>query len=564
MSEFAQKYQELYDRLVSPVESFYKHERERPNAVCYVQPYPDGSLVEYTWAEVGQKVRSLAAYLKSLNFEPGSRIALLSTNCAYWIISDLAIWMAGHVSVPIYPVLTAKSIKQILDHSEASAIFVGKLEGWEGMQDGVADHIAKIGFPLSPQSVRDNHITVDKIFTEQAPLTDNYCPALEDVATIIYTSGTTGMPKGVMHSFRNLALVGTLAGEMYDVGPNDRKLSYLPLAHVAERASIEVNQMYYGYTLYFANTLETFADDLRRARPTIFVAVPRIWLKLQQRVLEKVNADDLQALLADENSREATQAALLGALGLDELRIGLSGAAPLSTALSAWYLSLGVELLECYAMSENFAYSHATRSGEAKIGYVGTPCNYVTCKLSEVGEILIHSPATMLGYYKEPGKTAEAINEDGFLHTGDKGQFDELGRLRITGRVKELFKTSKGKFVAPAPIEDMLMHNLAVEHVCVMGSGMAAPIALIVLSEAAVELPQDEVKASLGAILKSTNSQLDKHENLSHIAVMKEEWTVENSLMTPTLKVKRAELESRYADQIEGWATQPKGVVFEI
>lgn len=559
--------EELYETIATPLEMFYQFEQSRANETCFVQPYPDQSIIQYSWAEAGRQIRSMAAYLKSLELSPGSNIALMSTNCAYWIMADTAIWMAGHCSVPLYPVLASKTIKQIMEHSESKVMFVGKLQGWEEMKEGVPDDTHLISFPLSPESVQTNSNKWADIMHRSSPMEESPIYPATNVATIIYTSGTTGMPKGVMHSFRNMSVVGTLAGELYDITSEDRKISYLPLAHVAERVAIQINQLFYGYTVYFSDTLATFPDDLRRARPTVFFAVPRIWTKFQQRVLEHINDDQLQAMLDDPAQADAIRLKLLTSLGFEELRIGVSGAAPLSTSLIDWFKRLGVEILEGYAMSENLAYCHTTKSGMAKTGYVGTPSPYVECKLSEEGEILTKSPSNMMGYFKEPGLTAETLDEEGFLHTGDRGEIDEKNRLRITGRTKELFKTSKGKYVAPAPIENLLERNLSLELVCVTGANLTQPIALVNLTEQAQNSlnsdgPEQLVK-SLQETLEGINLILDKHENVSHIIITKTSWTVENGLITPTLKVKRAELEGLVSSKFSEWTSNRTRIIFE-
>ena len=567
MSAANRSLDQLYAEIVTPLESFYGFEKTRANNTCFVQPYPDQSVIEYSWADVGNQVRRMAAYLKSLELPPGSNIALMSTNCAYWIMADIAIWMAGHCSVPLYPVLASKTIKQIMDHSESKVMFVGKLQGWEEMEKGVPADTHLISFPLSPQSVQASSNKWEDIMHSNRPMEESPVYPANNVGTIIYTSGTTGMPKGVMHSFRNMSVVGTLAGELYDITSEDRKISYLPLAHVAERVAIEINQLFFGYTIYFSDSLPTFADDLRRASPTLFFAVPRIWMKLQQRVLEHLPDEQLQAMLDNPEQAPAIKQKLLSSLGLQELRIGVSGAAPLSTSLIDWFKQLDIEILEGYAMSENLAYCHTTKSGMAKTGYVGTPSQYVECKLSEEGEILAKSPANMVGYFKEPGLTAEAIDEDGFVHTGDRGEIDDKNRLRITGRTKELFKTSKGKYVAPAPIEDILARNLNLELVCVTGANLTQPIALANLSEHAHTAIQkngpDGLAESLQDTLKATNQFLDKHENVSHIIITKNPWTIENGLITPTLKVKRAELEGQFSDKFSEWQSDKNPIIFE-
>ncbi len=553
--------------LRSPLEALYNQEQRQASSVAFVQPHPDGSVREYTWKEVGDEARRMASYIQCLDLEPGSRIALMSGNCAHWIIADIAIWMAGHISVPLYPILSSTSIKQILDHSGAKVIFVGKLAGWEEMSKGVPADIHRINLPLAPVSARGRDIDWEKVMTQCKPISDSPVRPLDDVATIIYTSGTTGMPKGVMHSFRTMATVGTLAGDLYETGPTDRMLSYLPLAHVAERAAVEINQLYQGFRVYFSDSLNTFADDLRRARPTLFFAVPRIWTKLQQRVLEQVPDEKLNRLLKTPVISWFIRKKLTKALGMDAVRIGISGAAPLSTSLMAWYRSLGIEILEGYAMSENFAYSHSTRLGESKIGYVGSASPQVDCKISERGEILVKSPTNMLGYYNEPELTAEALDAEGYMHTGDKGEVDQAGRLKITGRLKEIFKTSKGKYVAPAPIEDLLLRNTSLEQVCVTGADLPQPIALVTLSDRAAALLHNEsdkaeLVAALERLIKTTNASLDKHENLASLVIFAQVWTVESNLMTPTLKLKRVIIDEKFQHHYEPWRATSETVIF--
>ena len=554
-----------YSKMQTPIEAFYTRESQQANDLCFTQPFQDGSLKEYTWSQVASDTRRLAAYLRSLNLESGSRIALMSSNCAYWIMADLAIWLAGHVSVPIYPVLTGSSVRQILDHSGAQVMLAGKLDNWSDIQTGVENRIQIVTFPIESSVPSNAGKEWNTILNESDPIIDSPLPSLDDLATIIYTSGTTGVPKGVMHSFRNLAIVGTASGDMYSISKNDRKLSYLPLAHVAERAAVEVNQLYYGYSVYFSCSLDTFGDDLRRASPTLFFAVPRIWQKFQQQVLARVPGKRLQFLLKVPIVSKRMRQKVLAGLGLDQMRVAVSGAAPLSTTLIDWYGSLGIEILEGYGMSENFAFSHSTKAGQSKVGYVGTPAPGVVCKLSKDGEILIKTPAATIGYYKEPGLTAELFDDDGYIRTGDKGEIDDKGRLRITGRIKELFKTSKGKYVAPAPIEDLLLQNQNIEQVCVTGANLPQPLALITLNEqslASSRTPEGKksITESLQATVQSANSVLDKHENISCLIVASDQWAVGNGIMTPTLKVKRAKLDEVYTPHFQQWLSQPETV----
>ena len=257
-----------------PLDAFYAREARHPNKPYLSQPIAGGQVEQLNWSEVGDQARRAANWLRSLELPQGSRIAIISKNCAHWIISDLAIWMAGHVSVPLYPNLTAESVGQVLRHSEAALVFVGKLDDWPAMAPGVPQDVPTIGLPLRPQG--EFSFTWDDL-QACTPIQDNPKAAADQLATIIYTSGTTGTPKGVMQHFSNFGFAASHATELFGVGENDRVLSYLPLCHVAERMFVELASIYAGQTIFFAESLETFLEDLKRARPTVMFGVPRIW-----------------------------------------------------------------------------------------------------------------------------------------------------------------------------------------------------------------------------------------------------------------------------------------------
>ena len=244
--------------------------------------------------------------------------------------------------------------------------------------------------------------------------------------------------------------------EFLNSHPGDRMLSYLPLAHVYERFVGQAQSLYAGFPLFFAESVDTFLQDLQRSRPTLFASVPRLWLKFQIGVFQKVPPEKLNRLLKIPILSSIIKKKILKQLGLDQVRFAASGSAPIPKEVIGWYRSLGLELLEGYGMTENFAYSHVSRPGEIRPGYIGSPYPGVEHKFSEDGEILVKSPGTMKGYFKMPEENKIVFTEDGFLHTGDLGSIDEMGRLKVTGRAKELFKTSKGEYVAPAPIENLL------------------------------------------------------------------------------------------------------------
>ncbi|WP_122765354.1 AMP-binding protein [Pseudomonas viridiflava] len=541
-----------------PLQLFFEREARHPRQAYLVQPVGGGEVQTLTWGDVGQQARRAAHWLRARELPQGSHIALISKNCAHWIIADLAIWMAGHVSVPLYPNLTADSVGHVLTHSEAALVFVGKLDDWPTMAPGVPDGVATISLPLCPPGEFD--FTWADLQT-CSPIQDSPTPVASELATVIYTSGTTGLPKGVMHSFGTLGFAATHGTELFGLGEGDRLLSYLPLCHVAERMFVEMASIYTGQTVFFAESLDTFLTDLRRARPTALFGVPRIWTKFQLGVYSKIPEKRLDTLLRLPFIGKRVGRKVLAGLGLDALRIALSGAAPVPEALLRWYQRLGLDVLEVYGMTESCGYSHVCRPGQQTIGWIGLPCPGVEVRIDASGEVQVRSGATMLGYFKDPGKTAETLTGDGFLRTGDKGEQDAEGRLRLTGRLKEIFKTSKGKYVAPAPIENRLAEHARIEQVCVVGDGLGAPIGLCVLS--AQDQDRQALGASLERWLEQVNQTLDKHERLRRLVVVKDNWVVENGFLTPTLKIKRNVIESTYGPQFQDWSERSEAVVWQ-
>lgn len=543
-----------------PLDVFYEREARHPRQRFLVQPIGGGQVETLTWADVGHQARCAAHWLRARELPAGSHIALISKNCAHWIIADLAIWMAGHVSVPLYPNLTAESVAQVLTHSESALAFIGKLDNWAGMSQGVPAGLPTISLPLHPPGEFD-YSWAD--LQSCSPIQDDPRPAAGQLATIIYTSGTTGLPKGVMHSFANLGFATSRGTQLFGLNENDRLLSYLPLCHVAERMFVELASIYTGQTVFFAESLDTFITDLQRARPTAMFGVPRIWTKFQMGVYSKIPAQRLDFLLGLPFIGKRVGHKVLAGLGLDALRVALSGAAPVPQTLLAWYQKLGLDVLEVYGMTEGCGYSHICLPGRYKQGWIGQPCPEVEVRIDESGEVQVRSQANMLGYFKEPQKTAETLTADGFLRTGDKGEQDSEGRLRLTGRLKEIFKTSKGKYVAPAPIENRLAVHSRIEQVCVVGDGLSAPLGLCVLSTVNQQEPRASLHASLEKLLEEVNAALDKHERLRRLVVVKDNWAVDNGFLTPTLKIKRNVIEDRYGARFEEWSARSEAVLWQ-
>lgn len=551
----------------SLLECAYYWEKNTPDRMYFTQPVGgDANIRTWSWKEAIDEARRMASYLKSLNLQDRSHIALCSKNCAYWIIADLAIWMAGHVSIPIFPILTVDIVQYVLEHSESRLLFVGKLDPvWDEMKKGVPADLSMIAFPLAP---KNDYTQWEDIIEQHEPLGEPVKRSPEETATICYTSGSTGKPKGAMMSFSAMHKSAMGICKYLKTRSDDRALSYLPLSHVFERWIGESHSLYAGFPLYFAESLDTFLQDLQRARPTLFVSVPRLWLKFQLGVFQKMPPKKLNWLLKIPILSSIVKKKILTGLGLNHVRFAGSGSAPIPKEIIEWYRSLGLELLEGYAMTENMGYSHCTKPGEVRPGYVGPPYPDVQQRISEDGEVLVKSPGNMTGYYKMSEKTAKDFTEDGFFKTGDMGKIDEKGRLKITGRIKELFKTSKGHYVAPAPIENLLANHLRVEACCVTGAGYPQPYGMVMLSEEArgsleQEAGRPNIENELEEHLSSINAALPLQEQLAFLALAKDEWLPENGFLTPTMKLKRSRIEEMYSPLAKGWYAENKPIVWQ-
>jgi long-chain acyl-CoA synthetase len=551
------------------LDHIYEHEVGQANRVWLTQPTPDGQVVHYTWGQMMDQARRVAKHLKTLGFAPGARIAILSTNCAHFIMAELAIWMAGAVTVAIYPTETAANVRYVLEHSEASLLFVGKLEHWPSQAAAVPNDTPCIALPLAPQTAFE---TWDAIVASTEPLSGRPGRAPGDLAMLLYTSGSTGQPKGVMQSFGAITRViecglSDPVWKLAQKTEEQRLLSYLPLAHVYERSVICKMLLEGKAHVFFGDALATFMQDMQRARPTVFCSVPRLWLKFQQSVLMKMPAAQLDAMLDDPQAGPAVRNKVLAGLGLDQVQLAVSGSAPIPSSLLNWYRRLGLNLIEGYGMTEDFAYSTRTTSDFNALGHVGVPAPGVEIRLAADGEILVKSPGQMVGYYKRPELDAESFTVDRFFRTGDLGERRSDGQLRIIGRKKEQFKTAKGKYVAPAPIENSLSAHPMVELAMVSGVGQRAPYGVLVIAEQLRPSLQDpavreDVDLQLNKLLHEVNANLAAYEQLQFLVVAPEAWSIENGCLTPTMKIKRSRIEASLADQVGNWYERGRAVLW--
>ncbi|MEH8109763.1 AMP-binding protein [Aeromonas veronii] len=533
-----------------PLEMLYHWERQCPDRT-YLRQTINREYVDFTWGEVADEARRMVTALRHLGLVAGDKVALLSKNCAQWFIADLAMQMGQYVSVPIYPTANVDTIEYVLRHSEAKAIFVGKLDDWKSQEAGVPADLLRIAFPYDTMPASHQW---DDLLEAHEPIPDSPVQAPDSLLSLVYTSGSTGKPKGAMLSVERYAWSCEKLVETVSLSQADRGFSYLPLAHITERVYIYGGSLYGGATIAFPESLDTFIEDVKRCRPTVFISVPRLWAMFRIKIHEKLPQNKLALLLKIPLISGLIKRKLQKGLGLDQARVLGCGSAPVSPALLEWYLSIGLKVTEAWGMTENHAYSTINYPFRAdKIGTVGKAGIGVTIKISDEGEILCRCEGMMLGYYKDPEHSAEAIDAEGWLHTGDMGKLDKEGYLTITGRMKDVFKTAKGKYVAPVPIEGRLGQEPIIEQLCVIGYGMPQPIALVQLAESAMKGNREEVNARLEAARVRVNDQLESHAKIRGILVVKTPWNIENGVLTPTMKIKRHLLEQKYAQVGDRW-----------
>ena len=533
-----------------PLEMLYHWERQCPDRT-YLRQTINREYVDFTWGEVADEARRMVTALRHLGLVAGDKVALLSKNCAQWFIADLAMQMGQYVSVPIYPTANVDTIEYVLRHSEAKAIFVGKLDDWKSQEAGVPADLLRIAFPYDTMPASHQW---DDLLEAHEPIADSPVQAPDSLLSLVYTSGSTGKPKGAMLSVERYAWSCEKLVETVGLCANDRGFSYLPLAHITERVYIYGGSLYGGATIAFPESLDTFIEDVKRCRPTVFISVPRLWAMFRIKIHEKLPQKKLELLLKIPLISGLIKRKLQKGLGLDQARVLGCGSAPVSPALLEWYLSIGLKVTEAWGMTENHAYSTINYPFRAdKIGTVGKAGIGVTIKISDEGEILCRCDGMMVGYYKDPEHSAEAIDAEGWLHTGDMGKLDKEGYLTITGRMKDVFKTAKGKYVAPVPIEGLLGQEPIIEQLCVIGYGMPQPIALVQLAESAMKGNRDEINARLEAARVRVNDQLESHAKIRGILVVKSPWNIENGVLTPTMKIKRHLLEQKYAHVGDRW-----------
>jgi long-subunit acyl-CoA synthetase (AMP-forming) len=546
----------------SNLANFLHWAEHTPSNVFLKQPYGN-QYTDYSYEESAIQVKKVASYFKkTLVADKPQHIGILSKNSAHWILADLAIEYSGAISVPFYPTLTSEQFNQVLTHSDCQILVVGKLDNWDEIKLGIPAHVHVLYTPDSPcktgtswQNIVDSGEILDQA---AVPLPDS-------IATIVYTSGTTGTPKGVMLTYKAITIALNLARDLaYLENRNTRFISYLPLCHIAERNIVEFAGIAAGGTIHFVENLTTFQQNLAATRPTHFLAVPRIWAKFREGIVLKIGGEKrLNLLLKIPVVNQLIKKKIQKGLGLDQDYFLLTGAAPMPPELSAWFQKIGLFIQEAYGMTENVGLNTFMPRNNIRLGSVGKVHPICETRIDpQTGEIQMKAEYNTVGYYKADHITSELYDGE-WLKTGDMGQLDADNYLKIVGRVKDNFKTAKGQYVSPAPIENQFSLSNLVEQVCIVGINLPQPIALIVPSQYAKTLEKNKASEAFESLRLQVNPNFKKYEHIQKIIILQDEWTVENKCLTPTLKIRRMEIEQKFGHLIEPWYALNESIIFE-
>ena len=547
---------------------FYEWEQKLRDRPLLRQPFGDKWEI-YTWGEVGQMARKLATGLKSLGLRENAHIGLISKNCREWIIADIAIMMAGYVSVPLFPSLKGEELSFLLDYGDVDLIFVGKIETWEDIKNDIPLELPIIKFPnYKGFSIVDRGEEWFDFLGKYNSMKNPNIPKISDLWTLIFTSGTTGNPKGVKLSYFAIDETKNITEKenplKVDFSGNNSFISYLPLNHIAERVVVEHVCLRFGGSLSFVESIDSFAKNLRDIQPHIFFAAPRIWTKFQLGILGKLSQNKLDILTKIPIISGIIKNKLKKGLGLNRARSTVSGSAPLSISTIEWFRRVGIYITNGYGMTENCAIcSQVDGRNFKKLDSVGRAQYGAEIKIDEPsGEVLMRGPYVMDGYYKNDELTSKTL-VDGWLHTGDKGYLDIDKYLYITGRVSDSFKTSKGEFIEPLTLESYFADIQEIEEICITGLGLAQPIGLVQLSEIGKLTPKDELSEILEAKLADINADLENYKKISTLVIVKDEWTEQNKILGPTLKIKRGNVEEMYSSKYSLWTANNSKIIWE-
>jgi long-chain acyl-CoA synthetase len=573
-----------------------------PDGTSYTSILPDGGAESRSWTEFAAEVRRVGKSLIALGVGKNDKANIVSYSCYRWVLTDIALVSVGSVTVGIYHSLLAKDIGYIVEHSDAVLVFAedpvqaAKLVELRDRLPAVRKVVLFKGEPPTDDGwtiTYDDFLELGREVTDQALDARIADVGPADVAAIVYTSGTTGVPKGAVLTHDNITFTAQSVFGSASINPDDTALLFLPLAHIFARTCV-FTALFAGCTTVFARAIDTIAEDFKTARPHWFPSVPRIYEKVHSKILAGANAKGgvalklfnwacsvgdrvsdhllakqpvplgtrLQYAIATKLVFAKVQAALGG-----RVRWCISGAAPLDPSIGKFFHAAGVLILEGIGMTENTSFTNINREDDYRFGWVGPTGPGIEQKTAPDGEVLYRGRNVMREYYKMPEETAETITPDGWQHTGDLGEIDDVGFLKITGRKKDLIVTAGGKNVAPSAIEGLVATSPYISQVCVIGDRRRYLTALITVDEANIRafaaerglaaeslaelLASPEVQRLIRGIVEEKNRELASFETIKDFRLL-EEFSIENGLLTPTLKVKRNVAMERFAGLIDG------------
>ncbi|MFK7830740.1 MAG: AMP-binding protein [Congregibacter sp.] len=497
---------------------------------------------DYTWAEARRQVNQVSAALEA-RFGSGASMVILSRNRPHWFMADMAVVRSGNVTVSMFTTLPPATAQYIAEFTEAKVIFVGESPNWETVRPVLPADITVVALP--GVEIEGAHLTWQQLLTEGDGKIPEHVCSREDMMSLVFTSGTTGLPKGVIQTHDSNIVPIRRFIKAFGLRDQPRYFSYLPLSHIAERQIVEYSSLFCCGEVNFNQSLETLLRDLQRTQPHMFFGPPRIWEQFQQAVIGKFGGQEALDAALKEDAKGIGKV-VLDTMGLGKVEFCLTAAAPTPPPLIHWWDSMGLALMEGFGQTEAMGLIVSGHNSR-RIGSIGKPVGEVEVKLTEENELAVRALGCTPGYYKEPEKTAELIR-DGWLHTGDKARVDDDGFIYITGRVKDYFKTIQGKFVAPPPIEGSFAENPYIEQQCLIGRGFSKTVMIAVLTEAAKTAERDVVEASIRDSVKTINDSLEKHARMGAVIVSDDPWSIENEILTPTLKIRRDKIDERFAE----------------
>ncbi len=524
--------------------------REHPERTWLRERRGD-DFTEWSWRAAHDEVQAVAAWLEAEYGDRGRRFALLSRNRAHWMLADMAIIASGNVTVPIFTTQSLETTRYILDFADVEVLFLGEAENWSRIRPSLPERVKLVALPgVDPGQA---HLRWEDLVAGHAGRQAQHRCQPDELLSLVFTSGTTGVPKGVMQTHDSMLIPMERGRRAFQMRQHPRFLSYLPLSHLAERQLVWIQSLIHCGEVTFNESLPHLVRDMAATRPTFFFGAPRVWEQLQQGILAQFGSPEALDRALEEDA-EAVGARVQAMLGFQDSDYLLTAAAPTPAALIHWYQRLGIQLLEGYGQTEAMALI-ANSPDDCRIGSIGKPVEGVDVKIAESGELLCRATGLSPGYYQMPEKTGETF-VDGWVHTGDRARVDDDGYYYITGRVKDYFKTIQGKFVAPAPIEGEFARSQWVEQQCLLGRGFSKTVMVCVLSGLAQQQERATLEEELLARARDVNEAVEKHARIGALIVSSEPWTIENGVLTPTLKIKRDEVEERFGERAQTLARE--------